>query len=176
MAGHLGWVIDTRTRTMKTPLRLLSLVFAFAFALPLVGRAADYTVTAASVVPSTDASLARGTAGTTITAGMALAKDSNSLLQPYDANSGTAQLRVLVGIACGGAASGQPVVYCTQDLTGFTPGFSVAAGVIVIGSATPGLLCPSGDLATGHYLTIVGVGIGSNKIKFSTLAAGVATP
>jgi len=161
---------------MRPPLRLLSLALACVLALPFAGRAADYTVTAANVVPSADAQLARGTAGTSITAGMALAKDSTGLLQPYDSNSGTALLRVFVGIACGGGATGQPIVYCTQDLTGFTPGFTVAAGAIVIGSATAGLLCPAADLATGNYLTIVGVGIGSNKIKFSTLAAGVATP
>lgn len=161
---------------MKKLLSSLFMVAALALAsgMPAVSRAADYSVTAANVVPSASADLSRGTAGATITAGQAISIDENRLVQLYDADSATATARVFRGIACNGAAAG-PIVYCTDDPS-FTPGFPVAAGAIVIGSGTAGGLCPAADLATGHYLTIIGVGIGSNKINFSTLAAGVAKP
>lgn len=153
---------------------LLSLALVLLL-LPLAAFGVDYSVTATSVVPSSGATIARGTAGATITAGQSVSIDSNSAIQLYDANSGTSSTRTFAGIALTGAASGQPILYCTADPS-FTPGFTVAAGAIVIGSATAGGLCPAADLATGHYLTVVGVGIGSNKIKFSALAASVITP
>jgi hypothetical protein len=162
---------------MKTP-RLLALCLAasLAFSIGLAPiTAADYSVTATSVVPSTASTLSRGTAGATITAGQAVAIDVDHSVKLFDANSGTAALRVFAGIACNGASSGQPVNFCSSDPS-FTPGFTVAAGAIVIGSATAGALCPAADLATGSYLTVVGVGIGSNKIKLAPIAAGVATP
>lgn len=159
---------------MKSLLRFLavSTLAILASGSPLL--AADYTVTAASVVASSDATTSRGTAGATITAGMSLAKNSGGALVGFDAN-GTAPLYTFVGIALNGGASGQPIFYATADPS-FTPGFTIAAGAIVVGSATAGLLCPAADLATGHYLTVLGVGIGSNKIKLSPLAAGVVTP
>lgn len=138
-------------------------------------HATDYTVTSSSVIPSADATLSRGTAGVAITAGQALFKDTDGTLKLYDAN-GTSPAYKFAGIACNSAAIGQPVIYCTADPTGFAPGFTVAAGAIVIGSATAGNLCPAADLASGSYLVVVGVGIGSNKIIIQPLPAGVATP
>jgi len=169
MRGHS---FDTAPVAMKT-LRLLSLLALALFA-PIAVRATDYSVTATSVLASSSASSTKGTAGTTITAGQSLAKAADNTLVLFDAN-GSAPANVFVGIALNGGATGQPIFYVTAD-PAFTPGFTVAAGAIVIGSSTAGGLCPAADLATGHYLTIVGVGIGSNKIKMSTLAAGVATP
>lgn len=153
--------------------RKLSFLLVALFAFSTL-NAADYTVTATSVLASTAAVTVKGVAGASITAGMSLAKDTDNSLKAYDAN-GAGALHTFAGIALNGAATGQPVFYATSDAS-FTPGFTVAAGAVVIGSATAGLLCPVADLATGHYLTIVGVGIGSNKIKFSPVAAGVATP
>lgn len=173
MAGSLkGTPIDIRPPAMKS---LLSLFLVALLALPSLAPAADYTVTATSVIASASATLSRGTAGAAITAGQSVAIDTDHSIKLYDANSGTATLRVFAGIACNGASTGQPVTYCTAD-SAFTPGFTVAAGAIVIGSATAGGLCPAADLASGSYLTIVGVGIGSNRIKLNPLAAGVATP
>lgn len=135
---------------------------------------ANYSVTAASVLQSVNASIKRGTAGAAITAGMSLAKDSSGNLVAFDAN-GVSPLNKFVGIAIAGAASGQQVLY-TDDDPSFTPGFALAANAIVIGSATPGLMAPAADLATGDYLSIIGVGIGSNKMLISPLASSVATP
>jgi hypothetical protein len=151
-----------------------ALSFLFFVALSLSGFAADYSVTAANVVPSSNASIRRATAGASITAGQAVAIDSSGLVQLYS-STGSGALHVFAGISVNGAASGQPILFATSD-TAFTPGFSIAAGAIVIGSATGGKLCPAGDLASTNYLTIVGVGIGNNQISFAPLAAGIATP
>jgi len=151
----------------------LVLVIGLGFTAP-PARATDYSVTATSVLASSSATTSRGTAGTSITAGQSLAKAADGTLVLFDANA-AAPANVFLGISLSGGATGQPIFYVTAD-TSFTPGFTVAAGAIVIGSSTAGGLCPAADLATGHYLTIVGVGIGSNKIKMSPVAAGVATP
>lgn len=156
---------------MKT--RFLALFALLAFALPAF--AADYTVTAANVLTSNVRYLKHGTAAATITAGQSLAKDSTGNLILCDANSATALTRVFVGIAVNGALSGQPVNYVDSDPS-FAPGFTIAAGAIVIVSGTAGSLAPAADAATGIYVTVVGVGIGGNKIKMNITAAGVAVP
>lgn len=155
---------------MKKLLAPLFLALAFVSA----SLAADYTVTATSVLASSDSSVTKGTAGATITTGQSLAKAADGTLILFDSNA-SAPANKFFGIALNGGASGQPILYATAD-SSFTPGFTVAAGAVVIGSATAGGLCPVADLATGHYLTIVGVGIGSNKIKLAPLFSGVATP
>lgn len=152
--------------------RFLSL--ALAFLLPVAVFAADYTVTTTSVVPSSAAVIRRKLAGATITTGKSLAVKADGTLDLYDAN-GAAPLNVFKGIALNSAVSGQPVIYVESDPE-FTPGFTVAAGAIVIGSGTAGGLAPAADLVTGWYLTVVGLGIGSNKIDLNPQAAGVVTP
>lgn len=154
---------------MKTPLALL-LLLASMFA----AFAADYSVTTSSVVASEEAVIRRKAAGAAITVGQAVHVKADGTLGLYDAN-GTAPANVFAGIALNSAATGQPVLYAESDPE-FTPGFTVAANAIVIGSATAGGLCPATDLATGHYLTIVGVGIGSNKIDLNPIKSGVVTP
>jgi len=158
---------------MKSPLHfILGLLFSIALIAP--APASDYTVTAANVVASSSASISRGTAGASITAGQVLAINASNQLVLADAN-GASPLMNVAGIALNSASSGQPVLYVTADAA-FAPGFTVAANAIVILSATPGGLAPAADNATGYYLTVVGVGIGSNKLKLDFHASGVATP
>lgn len=142
--------------------------------LSVASLAADYTVTVNSVLPSSQAVIRRKIAGATITTGKSLAVKADGTLDLYDAN-GAAPLNVFKGIALNSAVTGQPVIYVESDPE-FTPGFTVAANAIVIGSATAGGLAPAADLATGHYLTIVGLGIGSNKIDLNPVSSGVVTP
>lgn len=151
---------------------LLSL--ALLFLLTGATFAADYTVTTASVVCSDEAVIRRKFAAVTITTGKAVAVKVDGTLDLYDANGAT-PLNVFKGIALNTGGAGQPVDYVESDPE-FTPGFTIAAGAIVIGSATAGGLAPAADLATGWYLTIIGVGIGSNKIDLNPFPSGVATP
>jgi hypothetical protein len=137
---------------------------------------ADYSVTAANVLKSASGKTKQGViaAATTITAGESLYKLANGTIGLFDAN-GVAPANVLEGIALTGGGAGQPIVYAYDDPT-FTPGFTVAAGATVIGSATPGGMCPDADKATGWTVNEVGHGIGSNQITLKIINTGAAVP
>lgn len=123
---------------------------------------ADLTITAASVLASTQATLATGTAGAAITAGQPVYRDDSDLdsyglgkLKLADANGASTAVQTVLGLAAHAAASGQPLRVITSD-PDFTHGLSgVAAGDCVILSATAGALCPVADLASGHRLNVV---------------------
>jgi hypothetical protein len=137
---------------------------------------ADYTVTAASVLASSTATKRDGVAGATITAGQALYLDSSDqTLKLADSNSGTAAARTVVGISLNGGATGQPIKYCTAD-SGFAPGFSIPAGSVVILSDTPGGLRPVADAVSGDFVTVIGLGIGSNTMALGFIASTIAVP
>jgi hypothetical protein len=132
----------------------------------------DYAPTAALVIASINAQQSRGIAGVVITAGQSVAVNTDRTIHLYSA-SGGAPLNVFGGIALDGAAVGQPINYTKSD-PNFTPGFAIAAGMIVIGSATAGNLCPHTDLASGMVPTDVGMGIGNNQIALNAVSAGVS--
>jgi hypothetical protein len=135
---------------------------------------ADYTVTPSNVIASDKSKRVEGVAGVAITAGQVLYLDpADKTLKLYKAN-GVAPISTLVGIALHGALVGQPLEYVTVD-PAFQPGFTVLAGDSVIGSGViAGNLCPDADKASGWFVTQIGVGIGSNKIKMQINASGVA--
>jgi hypothetical protein len=132
----------------------------------------DYAPTAASVIASLNAQQSRGVAGVPITAGQALAINTDRTLHLAGAAAG-APLNVFAGFALDGAAVGQPVNYTKNDPS-FSPGFAVPAGMIVILSATPGNVCPHTDLASGMVPTDIGQGIGGNQIALNAVSAGVS--
>jgi len=128
---------------------------------------ADKSVTAANVLASANAKLARGVAGETITAGQVLYKlSSDQRLYLADANASAATADA-VGIALHGAALGQPIEYVEED-PDFSPGFtlvlSVAAdsGVYVL-SATPGGVAPMDDLAAAMFPVVLMVAKSTTK-------------
>ena len=122
-------------------------------------RAADYSVTASSVVTiGTGNLLDEGgyTAGEAITAGQPVyVYDSSAkTLKLADAN-GTSAQAVVYGIALNAASTGQPVRVLRKGK--YNPGFTGAASAIVILSATAGSLAPHGDITTGWRAVIIGV-------------------
>ena len=134
---------------------------------------ADLTITAANVVPGTGAKKRTGTAGTTITAGQTVYLDAtDNKYKLYDADSATAAVRALAGIALNGAANGQPLT--VQYEGNITIGATVAAGVIYVGSDTAGGIMPAADIETGDYVTVIGVGISTTQIKLAFIESGVA--
>ncbi|MES2570581.1 MAG: hypothetical protein V4710_11075 [Verrucomicrobiota bacterium] len=134
---------------------------------------ADKTVTPSSVLASSAADVRRGVAGVAIAAGQSLYKDtSDNTMKLYDAN-GVAPANVFAGISQHAAAVGQPISFVYSDPS-FTPGFAVAAGEVLIGSATPGGIAVVADIASGLFVTILGIGIGSNKVKLDPVVSGVA--
>lgn len=132
---------------------------------------ADLTITAANVAKGSNASIVQGTAGAAITAGQTVYLDAaTSTYKLFDANgSGTT---TLAGIALHAAASGQPV----QVQTGgdITIGATVTQGLVYVGSATPGGVAPSADLASGWTSNVIGVAVSTTVIRMQILASGVA--
>lgn len=135
---------------------------------------ADITVTAASVVPGSDAVIDRGgTAGATITAGQVVYKEAASgTYKLADANSATAEVRQPDGIALNGASANQPIAVQTGG--SITIGATVVAGTTyVLSSATAGGIAPQADLTTGDDVVILGVATSTSAIKVSIVVSGV---
>lgn len=139
---------------------------------------ANYAPTAASVLASANATIGEGiiAAATTVVAGnwlYQLADDTWGLARADQA----APIHKGVAVALSGGGPGQPVKYCTYD-PNFTPGFALAAHDVVIGSGATaaGKFAPIADNATGWYLTICMIGIGSNMARLQFMASGVPKP
>lgn len=134
---------------------------------------ADLSITAANVAPGSNASLAYGTAGATITAGQVVYFDeSDSNYKLADCDSATAAVRSPAGIAMNGASDGQPVTICKSG--NVTIGAAVTAGVAYYLSATAGGIAPVADLTTGDYPVVLGIATSATILKVQILEAGVA--
>jgi hypothetical protein len=137
--------------------------------------AADYSVTTANVLPSSAAKRnVSFTAAASIAAGDAVYLTTSNTWALADANLSAAASKV-AGIAENSASTGQIVSVVISD-EAFAPGFTVAANAVVVLSATAGKLCPVADLAQNSYLGIVGIGVGSNKIRLLFARSEVPTP
>lgn len=135
---------------------------------------ADLTVTPASVLAGTNATITRGIAGATITAGQAVYLDEATtgewLLADSDSATVAARGSARFGIALNGASDGQPLAVQTGG--NITIGATVVAGVAYYLSDTPGGICPFADLATGDYVTLVGIATSTTVIAIDTLYSG----
>ncbi len=134
---------------------------------------ADLSITASAVVPSSAAILNQATAGATIVAGQLIYIDSSDLdsrgrgkAKLADANSGTAAVRSVAGIAINGASSGQPVDYVVRDTALVIAASGLTAGTIYGLSATAGGLAPSADFTTGWYPSVVAIAKNTTTIDF----------
>jgi hypothetical protein len=135
---------------------------------------ADLTITAANVLAGSGAKKVAGTAGATITAGQVVYLDSaDGEYKLADNDSATAAVRSVAGIALHAALDGQPLTILTGGP--ITIGATTAVGVVYCLSSTPGGICPSADIATGDYNTIIGIGTSVTAIDVKLHAAGAAT-
>lgn len=140
---------------------------------------ADLLVTDTSVLKGTDSDIYNGLAGATIVAGQCvyLNTTTNKLLLA-DANASVTAANVK-GIALHGSADGQPLqiaVSGTLSLTTSGAGTTLVIGTPYFLSATPGGLCPPGDLATGMFTTEVGVGKTATTLVLGIKASGALVP
>jgi hypothetical protein len=127
---------------------------------------ADLVITAASVLPSTNAVSQTGTAGEALTAGQALyQKSADSKWYKADCNSATAEVRAAKAIALTGSAAGQPVVVQTGGR--ITIGATVAAGTAYYLSGTAGGIRPAADNTTGDYPQVIGMGVSTTDIQLN---------
>lgn len=133
---------------------------------------ADISITAANVVPGSDAVRESGTAGATITAGQLVYLDTSDMKFKLADSNGAAALRVPNGIALNGASNGQPLVI--QKGGDITIGGTLTAGIPYFLSDTPGGLCPLPDIGTGEYSCIIGIAKSTSVLAVNIQPSGVA--
>lgn len=134
---------------------------------------ADLTITAASVIMGTGASIKHGTAGATITAGQQLYLDTaTDTWKLADSNSATAAVRVPSATALHASLAGQPITVLTGGP--ITIGATLTAGVAYYLSDTPGGICPVADVGSGEYVTIIGIATSTTVLDVDYTSSGVA--
>jgi hypothetical protein len=140
---------------------------------------AALAITASQVVPDTDAVIDTKIAAATITQGQALCLNSAGRAILFDPGAtGTA---TLYGIAVSAASSGQPVEIQTDGDCDLGAAAGLAAGLAVYCMDTAGAMSvaaaagvQTSDLTAGGVMSLVGIGIGSNKIRLGIINSGVA--
>jgi len=133
---------------------------------------ADITITAANVKKSATSLTETGIAGATVTAGQTLYLAASGKLLLADADSATAEVRVVKGIALHAALLDQPLQYTTGGKMAI--GATVAAGTPYFASPIAGGIAPLADLLTGAFGTFLGWGVSTTEILVDISAAGVA--
>lgn len=127
---------------------------------------ADLTITAASVVPGSDASIQSGYASEAITAGKAVYKASaTGKWGLADSNSATAEVRQATGIALNGASANQPI--SVQTAGAITIGATLTAGVEYYLSDTAGGICPVADVGSGEYVCLIGLATSTTVLSLN---------
>lgn len=137
----------------------------------------DVAITAASVLPGTEAEGAQfeyGIAAVAITAGQVVYKDAAGQYRLADNNDTSEALSIVAGIALNGAAAGQPLRIQTRGP--YTVGGTVAAGSVFVLSATPGGVAPVADLATGNRCSILGVGTSTTRMNLQPFSSRQVRP
>ncbi len=123
---------------------------------------ADYSVTAASVVPSAGGTINYGTAGEAITAGQAVYRDTADSNKIKVADCTDADKINVAGIAVCDVATGQKVAYDVSD-TELEIGATVAVGDVIVLSESGGL-APVADLTTDDYAVVLGVAVSTSAM------------
>ena len=133
---------------------------------------ANLTPAVASVAASADASIVQGTSGATIPQGRPVYLNSSGryVLADTDVDAATANV---AGITLNSTSSGQPIDSITAG-TLTVGSVSVIVGGVYVLSGDVGLLADVGDLASGDFTTILGIGLTSTTIKIGIIVGGVA--
>lgn len=114
---------------------------------------ADLTVTAANVAGGANAQVETVLGGEALTQGQLICWDA-TLQKYYKADANDAARRDVRGITRNACAANQPIEMQTSG--SINPGATMTAGVEYYASATPGGICPRGDLTTGDRVIRVG--------------------
>lgn len=134
---------------------------------------ADVSYTAGNVVASAGAVLDEGTAGETITAGMALYVNSTGNGRLKKAINTSANAANVVGHALQGASDGQPLKYIKSG--SLTLGAGLTKGSSYYCSPTAGGISDSTGVASTRYRTFLGIATSTTVLKVWTLASGVTS-
>lgn len=132
----------------------------------------DLTVTAASVLPGSNAAVVQGTAGEAIAAGKVVYQSSTTKKWMLaDNDSATAEAKVPQGIALNGAALNQPV--SVQKSGDITIGATLTPGTAYYLSSTAGGICPVADVAIGDNVVLLGLAKSSTVLALDIQVSGV---
>lgn len=164
-----------------TPMKKLLLSALVCFSLLFSSTLANATaisVTAANFKPSSAAVYLGGKnlAAVAITAGQAVWIDTSLALASGQVKlasaTGSGNATQVVGIAANGAGVGQPVKIVVRDPQ-LTVGGAVTAGAIVLLHTTAGAITlTAGDITSGGYVAVLGVGINTTQINFGATKSG----
>jgi len=140
---------------------------------------ADYSVTAASVVPASGSTIVYGTAGEALSAGEAVRLDaatqlirSCKALSVANGESNPERHKAVVGISVSNAAAGQPIAYVSAGPVTFNSTFTQGVTVYLSQSNGSGLM-PVGDLTSGNYNIIMGVALSATSLFVDIINTGV---
>jgi head-tail adaptor len=128
-----------------------------------------------NVVAGSNAVKSQGIGGGTITAGQVVYRDATSKkFLAADADSATAGVRDVFGIALHGASLDQPLMVQTEG--DINLGATLAVGTVYVLSGAAGAIAPSTDLSTGEYTTVLGVASAANNLEMKIVKGGAAVP
>lgn len=131
---------------------------------------ADLTITAANVKQGTNANVAYGTAGVSITAGQSIYLDASTGKYVLTDSDGTGT-RQADGIALHAAAADQPIAL--QKGGDITIGATLSAGTFYVASDTAGGIMPQADLGVGMDVILLGIAKTSSVMALAIRNTGV---
>ena len=134
---------------------------------------ADISVTAANVA-RVDGVTQDVTAGATITAGQLVYKDTSDSNEHKPIDADVEASAVIAGVALNGAADGQPVRILTTG--NLNPGGTAVVGEVYCASTNSGGIAAYGDLATGDYVSVLGIATTASNIKIAINNSGIVKP
>lgn len=133
---------------------------------------ADISITAANVLPGSNARTENGTFGATVTQGQAVYLDaSDGKYKLADNDNATAAVRRPRGIALNAGSNGQPATIQTSG--SITIGGTLTAGTVYVLSSTAGGIAPQADLASGDDVVILGVATSTTVLALDIQISGV---
>src|SRR5215831_4074810 len=131
---------------------------------------ATIAITAANVLPSSQATIFSGTAGATITQGQPLYLDTTTSTYKL---ANTLTNNPVAGLAMDAASANQPIMICSRD-PNLNIGAVLTTGNVILVGNTAGGIQPYEDRTTGWYVTSLGVMISTTRLNFYITGSNAA--
>lgn len=132
---------------------------------------ADLTVTPASVLADTSATIEHGKYGATLIAGKVVYRDDTTKKYGLADSNGAAGTRIVRGISLNGGADGQPGTIVRSGPVNI--GATLTPGVAYYLSDTPGGICPVADVGSGENVVLLGVAASASILNLDIQNSGV---
>jgi hypothetical protein len=133
---------------------------------------ADVTVTAAGVIPASNATKVTALCGAAIDAGLCVYLDSTDNRIKLANNLTSAATATLVGVTLNKSLVAEaPIEYASGG--DIDPGFTVVVGQLYCLSDTNGGIMPFADLANAQRLVILGYGTSAANLRLLITSTGI---